>query len=104
MIITKTDIDNTITLALSGRLDSVTQSKLADSLAEVFTSNPGNLVFNFSALDYISSAGLRVLLTAQKKVNASGNTMKIIGVKPDVKEIFEMTGFAGIMTIELKVD
>jgi anti-sigma B factor antagonist len=103
MIITKTNNDNTITLVLSGRLDSVTQSQLADSLAEVFTPGPVNLVFNFTALDYISSAGLRVLLTAQKKVNASGNTMKIVGVKPEIKEIFEMTGFTGIMTIELNV-
>lgn len=104
MIITKTNNDNTVSLSLSGRLDSVTQSQLADSLAEVLTSSPVNLIFNFSALDYISSAGLRVLLTAQKKVNASGNTMKIIGVKPEIKEIFEMTGFAGIMTIESNVN
>ncbi len=88
-----------ITLALSGRLDSVTQNELANALDKIYTSEKVNLVFDFSELDYISSAGLRVLLTAQKKVNTWGTTMKIMRVKPEIKEVFEMTGFADIMTI-----
>lgn len=100
MTITQSDNGNTISFALTGRLDSVTQSELADSLEKVFSSGPVNLVFDFSNLVYISSAGLRVLLSAQKKVNASGNTMKITGAKPEVKGVFDITGFTGIMTIE----
>lgn len=98
-IIQKKD-SNLISLALSGRLDSVTQNELAETLNKIFSSETASLMFDFSGLDYISSAGLRVLLTAQKKVNSWGTTMKIIGVKPEIREVFEMTGFADIMTIE----
>lgn len=100
MNITKTVNENTVTLALSGRLDTVTQAELASELDQVLAPGKVNLVFDFSALDYISSAGLRVMLTAQKRVNALGATLKIVGAKTEVKEIFEITGFNGIMTIE----
>ena len=99
MNITKSVQENTVTLALTGRLDTVTQAELANELTKVFEADPIHLVFDFTALDYISSAGLRVLLTAQKKVNALGTSMKIVGAKPEIKEIFEVTGFSGIMTI-----
>jgi anti-sigma B factor antagonist len=100
MIITKSVNENTVTLALAGRLDTITQAELASELDQVFESGKVNLIFDFSALDYISSAGLRVMLVAQKRVNALGVTLKIVGAKPEVKEIFEVTGFTGIMTIE----
>lgn len=92
--------ENTVTIALEGRLDTVTQDELAKELENIFSEEKVNLIFELSSLNYISSAGLRVLLTAQKKVNALGTTMKIVGAKPEIKEIFEVTGFAGIMTIE----
>ena len=57
------------------------------------------LIFDFSGVEYISSAGLRVLLAAQKVMNRQGS-MKLIGVNDDVMEVFEMTGFADILTIE----
>jgi anti-sigma B factor antagonist len=100
MNITKTVNENTVTLALSGRLDTITQAELASELDKVFEQGKVNLVFDFSTLDYISSAGLRVMLTAQKRVNALGTTLKIVGTKTEVKEIFEITGFAGIMDLE----
>jgi anti-sigma B factor antagonist len=100
MNIQTTKSGNRVTLALSGRLDTLTQAELSGELEKVLASEKVNLVFEFSALDYISSAGLRVLLTAQKKINALAGTMKIVGARPEIKEIFEMTGFAGIMTIE----
>jgi anti-sigma B factor antagonist len=83
-----------------GRLDTVTHTELASELREIFAADKANLVFDLSSLKYISSAGLRVFLTAQKKVNAQGTTMKITGMIPAVKEIFELTGFSTIMTIE----
>lgn len=100
MTITTTKNGNSVTLALLGRLDTVTQAELANELEHIFEADKVSLVFEFSALDYISSAGLRVLLTAQKKVNALGTTMKIVGAKTEIKEIFEITGFNGIMSIE----
>ncbi len=100
MDISKTQEDNTVKIALSGRLDTVTHAELASELENIFASDKVNLVFDLSSLEYISSAGLRVFLTAQKKVNALGTNMKITGTIPAVKEIFELTGFSSIMMIE----
>ena len=100
MDIIKTSNENSVTLALSGRLDTVTSSKLGEELAIIFDEGAIELVLNLEALDYISSAGLRVLLTAQKKVNALATTMKIINANENVKEVFDVTGFSEILTIE----
>ncbi len=100
MEIKKSVQEGTVKIALSGRLDTITQEALAKELNTVFQGEKTDLVFDISELDYISSAGLRVLLTAQKKVNAQGTSMIIVGAKPEIKEIFDMTGFSSIMTIE----
>jgi anti-anti-sigma factor len=100
MDIKKTSKDGTVTITLTGRLDTITQEVLARELETVFASEKVNLVFDITSLYYISSAGLRVLLTAQKKINAMGTAMKIVGAKPEIKEIFDMTGFSEIMTME----
>lgn len=99
MKIVKTTTGNTVTLSIQGRLDTVTSTQLANELSGVFEGEAVNLVFEFSELEYISSAGLRVLLTAQKKTNALGTEMKIVGANEAVKEIFDITGFSGIMNI-----
>ncbi|MDD2421263.1 MAG: STAS domain-containing protein [Heliobacteriaceae bacterium] len=99
MKITKKTSEDATTLALQGRLDTVTSTHLANELSAIFEGGAVNLVFDFTALEYISSAGLRVLLTAQKKVNVLGTEMKIIGANETVKEIFDITGFSGIMKI-----
>ena len=87
-----------LSIALSGRLDTTTAPKLE---AELKQSVDGikELVFDFSGVEYISSAGLRVLLAAQKVMNRQGR-MKLVGVHADVMEIFEITGFSDILTIE----
>jgi anti-sigma B factor antagonist len=90
---------NKVTFALSGRLDTITSPQLSKEIEAAFEKEPVNLVFDFSALDYISSSGLRVLLSAQKKVNALGTKMTVKGVNDTIKEIFEVTGFTGILTI-----
>ena len=85
-------------MALEGRLDTTTAPKLEESLNESF---PGvtELVMDFEKLDYISSAGLRVLLTAQKTMNGQGS-MKLCRVNEAIMEILEVTGLADILTIE----
>ncbi|MBV7272449.1 STAS domain-containing protein [Clostridiaceae bacterium UIB06] len=100
MEIKQTKNEDAVTLKLSGRLDTVTSSKLGEELEKVFQDGKINLVFDFEALDYISSAGLRVLLIAQKKINALAATMKIINANETVKEVFDVTGFSGILNIE----
>ena len=98
MTINKTQNGNALVVALEGRLDTVTAPKLEAELQNALE-GVTSLTFDFSELEYISSAGLRVLLSAQKKMNAQGE-MKICGVNEIVMEIFDVTGFTDILTIE----
>ena len=95
--IQKTVENNTAVFALEGRLDTVTASEFERVLVETL---PGltELTLDFTGLDYISSAGLRILLSAQKQMNRQGE-MKITGVNETIAEIFEVTGFSTILTI-----
>ena len=85
-------------MKIEGRLDTTTAPELEKTI-----NDEGNelksLVLDFNGVDYISSAGLRVLLTAQKKMNAQGH-MELINVSEAVMDIFEMTGFADILVIK----
>ncbi len=95
-IIKNTD-GSTLNVALIGRLDTITAPSLDKELKDSLTGIT-NLAFDFSKLEYISSAGLRVLLSAQKAMNKQGS-MTISGVSADIMEIFEITGFSDILTI-----
>ena len=86
------------TIELVGRLDTTTAPALDKTINEDI-GDTKNLILNIKGLEYISSAGLRVLLGAQKKMNKIGS-MKVINVCETVMEVFEMTGFADILTIE----
>ena len=98
MTINKTQNGTALTIALEGRLDTMTAPELE---AELKKSLDGmeTLTLDFSKLDYISSAGLRVLLSAHKLMSAKGG-MKVTNVNDVVQEVFEVTGFAEILTIE----
>ncbi|MBR3081399.1 MAG: STAS domain-containing protein [Clostridiales bacterium] len=85
-------------IILEGRLDTTTAPQLEAELNSAL-SGVTALKFDLEKLDYISSAGLRVLLSSQKTMNKQG-TMVISGVSPEVKEIFDVTGFSDILTIE----
>ena len=85
-------------IEIVGRLDTTTAPELDKTINEDLA-DVKNLVLNFKGLEYISSAGLRVLLGAQKKMQKVG-TMKLINVCEEVMEVFEMTGFADILVIE----
>ena len=87
-----------LTVAVAGRLDTTTAPQLEASLKESFE-GIAKLVLDFSALEYLSSAGLRVLLAAQKVMNKQGE-MVIKNVNETINEIFEVTGFIDILTIE----
>lgn len=98
MNIVKTADSTSVTIAVEGRLDTTTAPQLEASIQESI-SGIKNLVFDFADLAYISSAGLRVLLSAQKTMNKQGD-MIIRNVNETVMEIFEVTGFVDILTIE----
>lgn len=87
-----------LTVVITGRLDTTTAPQLEVSLKESFA-NIEKLVLDFAALEYLSSAGLRVLLMAQKTMNKHGE-MIIKNVNETISEIFEVTGFADVLTIE----
>ena len=88
--------DNALTLALEGRLDTTTAPELETVLNEQL-GDATELVFDMKELEYISSAGLRVLLSTQKRMNRRGS-MKVVGVSETIMDIFEITGFCDILT------
>ena len=93
----KKQIDET-TIEVVGRLDTITAPVLEKTIGENLNSIK-TLVLDLKGLEYISSAGLRVLLGAQKKIQKIGS-MKLTGVCENVMDVLEMTGFADILTIE----
>ena len=95
-IIKQSNGDNLV-LVLEGRLDTMTAPSLEAELKHA-VSGIKELIFDFAKLEYISSAGLRVLLSAQKVMSKQG-TMVIQNVNETVMEVFEVTGFADVLTI-----
>lgn len=98
MTITKTQDQNSLTLFLEGRLDTTTSPQLE---AELSSSLGGvtHLTLDLSKLAYLSSAGLRVILSAQKRMNKQGQ-MVVRNVNDTIMEVFEVTGFVDILTIQ----
>ena len=97
MTVQKTIQNQTLTIAPEGRLDTMTAPQLESELRSSLEGMT-ELVFDLEKLVYISSAGLRVLLSAQKTMNKQG-TMVLKNVRPEIMEILEITGFADILTI-----
>lgn len=85
-------------VAITGSLDSTTAPEAQKSLDAV-VAGAKKVVLDFSSLDYISSAGLRVLLGAAKKLRGSGGTLGMFGLNQSVREVFEISGFASILAI-----
>ena len=98
MTIKKDCNGSALTLTVEGRLETTTAPEL-EAVIKNELDGVTELTFDFSNLDYISSAGLRVLLSAQKKMNAQGS-MKVTNANEIVNEIFSITGFSDILTIE----
>ena len=98
MEIIKNTNGETLTLNIVGRLDTTTAPELENEL-KASLDGVNDLVLDLVDLDYISSAGLRVLLAAQKIMNKQGS-MIIVNAKPEIMEVFEITGFTDILTIK----
>ena len=98
MTINKKANGTALEIALEGRLDTMTAPELEVELNQSLA-GADSLTLDFSKLDYISSAGLRVLLSAHKAMSAKGG-MKVTNVNEIVQEVFEVTGFSDILTIE----
>lgn len=98
MMITQNRDNTALTIALEGRLDTLTAPEL-ETLLSGALEGVETLTLDFEKLDYISSAGLRVLLSTQKKMNGQGS-MKVTHVNEIIREIFDVTGFSDILTVE----
>ena len=88
-----------LTLTIEGRIDTITAQELEDEINNEI-SNFDSLIMDFANLEYISSAGLRVLIATQKKLKAEDKTLTIKNVNAAVNEIFKMSGFDKILDIE----
>ena len=98
MTIEKKINNDAVTLIVSGRLDTQTAPELENVLDDSIAGLK-DLTFDMTNLEYVSSAGLRVILKAQKAMNAQGS-MKLTGVNDNIMEVFDITGFLDILTIE----
>lgn len=98
MTINKTEDGNKTVLTLEGRLDTTTAPQLEEQTKECIPST-SDLTLDFAELSYLSSAGLRVILAAQKQMNAKSGKMVIKNINETIMEVFEVTGFIDILTI-----
>ena len=98
MTIEKNLNGNSLTLNLAGRLDTTTAPEL-EAVVDNSLAGVQELVLDMEALEYISSAGLRVILKSQKLMNTQGS-MKLVHVNETIMEVFDITGFVDILTIE----
>jgi anti-sigma B factor antagonist len=86
---------NDITIiALTGRLDTLSSSSLEDKLLDTINKNQSKIIIDFSQLDFISSSGLRVLLTAGKQMKSAQGRLVLCSLKDHVKEVFDVAGFS----------
>lgn len=90
---------DSVTISPIGRIDSNNSSALEEKVMSFIGSGATNVVMNFSQVDYISSAGLRVMLMAAKKMKSSGGEFSICEMNNNVKSVFKMSGFDRIITI-----
>ncbi len=97
-ITTRTQGDVTV-VGLAGNLDSNTSPQAQQAIDDVLAAGARRLVVDFTALDYISSAGLRVLLGAAKRLNGAGGALHLFGLNETVREVFEISGFSTILNV-----
>lgn len=88
-----------LVVALKGRLDAASSGAVQDRIVAVIDGGARQLVLDLAGLDYVSSAGLRVLLVAAKKMKPAGGKLCLSGLQPSIKEIFDIAGFTGMFIL-----
>jgi anti-sigma B factor antagonist len=99
MEITRKQADGKLTLAVSGKLSAGTAEEFGAAVDAAISECPA-IILDFGQLDYLASAGIRVLMAAQKKLKASGGTLTILNVAESIMEVFEVTGLDDIFDIQ----
>ena len=92
--------ENVVTITTDERIDTINAVNFENEISPFLSESGLKIIFDCTNLDYISSSGLRVILKAQKLVSARKGEMKLIGVKPTIKKVFDMTGFTRFLTME----
>ena len=95
-----TQTTDAVIVAIDGRLDTVTSSEFEQALKPYFSTQGVQLVMDCAAMEYISSAGLRIVLMAHKMVTADGGRFVMRNLSKEVRSVFDITGFSRILTIE----
>jgi len=104
MNVRETENNNTAILALEGRLDSTTSEAFEQQLMGKIDAGSNKMVIDLSSLDYISSAGLRVLLMAAKRLKTEGGAFALCRLKEPIRQVFEISGFLSILTVVDSID
>lgn len=84
---------------IKGKLDSLSSKALEDQMATTLAQGPKKILADFTQLDYISSAGLRVLLMTAKKLSGSNGSIALCALKPSIKTVFDIAGFSAVFQI-----
>jgi anti-sigma B factor antagonist len=104
MEITQNTVNGRLVLALGGQIDSTAAAEFEDQIVTLIAGGSNNIIVDFSKVKFISSAGLRVLLLAAKKVKPYGGKISLCNLSKDVKEVFEISGFANLFSIYESAD
>lgn len=95
-----TEVNNFTVVQIIGRIDTITAPDFENNIMKLMSEGVSKLIFDCSKLDYVSSSGLRVFLMAQKKISAIKGVLKVCCLQPSIKEIFDISGFSQIFSIE----
>ena len=104
MEIHQSEVQSTVVLRLVGRLDGLTSPDLGMQITTLIAQDKHKFILDFSQLDYISSAGLRVLLMLQKQVKVFGGKSILVNLKPDINHIFDISGFGVIFSFAPSIE
>lgn len=99
MKITKNFTDGVLTVEIDGRIDTMTAPELEGELKHSVTDDVQVLIFDFAKVEYLTSAGIRVIMAAEKVMSRQGQ-MKLIHVNDEINEIFDMTGLIDLLVVE----
>jgi len=99
MILETSQTDSTIVIVLPQRFDSANAMEIEAEIKEILSGNPGQVLLDLSHMDYIASAGIRILLVVTRSVMKSGGKIAFVSLQPRVRQIFEMGGFLKVFPI-----
>lgn len=104
MTVSVETVDSTLVISLQGRLDGTNSKTVESDILGRLQGGPARLALDLSLVDYISSAGLRVVLVVAKRLKQPGSAFILYGIKPHIREIFEISGFLSILDVATNRD